>query len=241
MKYAVISDIHSNLEALEAVLAEIENSGIQDIMFIGDAVGYGPNPNECTEILAGKCGTLVAGNHDWAAIGLSDFSFFNEYARRAVEWTSAVLEDRNREILRSMPLTNEDRNRDAFFVHATPRRPEEWSYLMNLWDAEQNFYSFDTKVCFVGHSHQPFIVEKTPSGEIVAHAESVSIKADCRYLINAGSIGQPRDGDPRACFALVDGDKVVIKRVPYDVERVQDKMRQELLPNPLIERLAVGR
>jgi diadenosine tetraphosphatase ApaH/serine/threonine PP2A family protein phosphatase len=241
MRYAVISDIHSNLEALEAVLAGIEDIGIRDVIFIGDAVGYGPNPNECTEMLSERCKALVAGNHDWAVIGLSDASFFNEYARRAVEWTSEVIEEKNKEVLRSMPLVEEDKKRDAFFVHATPRRPEEWSYLLNLWDAELNFYSFEEKVCFIGHSHQPFIVEKVPSGEVVAHSESVRIKGDSRYIINAGSVGQPRDGDPRACFAVVDDDRVKIVRIPYDIEKVQEKMRQELLPYPLIERLAAGR
>ena len=241
MRYAVISDVHSNLEALKAVLADIEHSGIQDVIFIGDAVGYGPNPNECTEILSGRCKTLVAGNHDWAVIGLSDAAFFNEYARLAVEWTSEVIEEKNREILKSLPLTDEDRHSDAFFVHATPHKPEEWSYLLNLWDAELNFYSFDAKFCFIGHSHQPFIIEKVPSGEVLIHTGGVRIKGDSRYIINAGSVGQPRDGDPRACFAVIDDDRVRIVRIPYDIEMVQEKMRQELLPCPLIERLAVGR
>jgi len=241
MKYAVISDVHSNLDALETVLSDIEHRGIQDVVFIGDAVGYGPSPNECIEILSGCCKTLIAGNHDWGVIGLSDISCFNEYARRAVEWTSEVTEEKNKEILRSFPLISEDKNQDAFFVHATPQRPEEWHYLLSHRDAELTFYGFDTRFCFLGHSHQPFIIERGASGELVTYKDGAQIREGGRYIINAGSVGQPRDGDPRASFAVIDYERVEIIRIPYDIKTVQDKMRKELLPYPLIERLAVGR
>ena len=241
MRYAVISDVHSNLDALEAVFSDIDQRKIEDIIFLGDAVGYGPEPNECIDLLSGKCKTLLAGNHDWGATGRTDTSCFNDYAKKAIEWTAEVITDRNKAVLNSFLLSDGKKEEDAFFVHATPREPEEWHYLLTLRDAEENFSYFDDRICFLGHSHQPFMVERTGSGELVVSKDEVSMSGSSRYIINVGSVGQPRDGDPRACYAVFDNDRVEMVRIPYNIESVQDKMRREHLPDQLIERLAFGR
>jgi predicted phosphodiesterase len=241
MLYAVLSDVHSNLEAVKVVLTDVEQKKIEDIVFLGDAVGYGPNPNECIDILVERCKILLAGNHDWGVLGLTDISYFNEYARYAIEWTRSVLTEKNSKILKSFPVKKESRADNILFVHSTPKETEEWHYLLTLGDADINFQYFDNKFCFLGHSHQPFIIERFPSGELVTYKESAPIKKGDRYIINAGSVGQPRDGDPRACYAIIDDETVEIVRIPYDIEKVQKKMGKVLLPSPLIERLSKGR
>jgi predicted phosphodiesterase len=240
MRYAVLSDVHSNLEALEAVLKDIDQRKIGDILFLGDAVGYGPNPNECIELLAKKCKILLAGNHDWGAIGLTDITYFNEYARYAVEWTSKVITEKNKKILKSLPVQMELKDDDILLVHSTPRDPHEWHYLLTLWDAEINFHYFHNHFCFLGHSHQPFIIERLPSGELITYKDGIRTRKSSRYIVNAGSVGQPRDGDPRACYTILD-EEIKLMRIPYDIVSVQDKMKILHLPYPLIERLSAGR
>lgn len=241
MLYAVLSDVHSNIEALQAVLDDVGQRKIENVLFIGDSVGYGPDPNECLELLSKKCKTILAGNHDWGVLGQTDITYFNEYARAAVEWTRGVLTEENKETLQSFPVQKEITKGNIFLVHSTPREPEEWHYLLTLWDAEINFHYFDGTFCFLGHTHQPFIIERLPSGELLTYKKSVRIGKSTRYIINAGSVGQPRDGDPRACYTIIDDDHIEIVRVPYDIETVQNKMRTANLPSPLIERLSWGR
>ncbi len=239
MLFAVISDVHSNLEALDTVLEEIKLRKINDIFFLGDAVGYGPDPNGCVERLYESCKVLLAGNHDWGALGLTNIAYFNEYARSAIQWTRNVLTEKNKKILRSFPIKKELKG--MLFVHSTPKEPEEWHYLLSLWDAEVNFKYFDGSMCFLGHSHQPFIIERLPSGELITYREQVQITEGNRYIINVGSVGQPRDGDPRASYVIVNNKNIQIIRVSYDIATVQDKMRKENLPELLIERLSLGR
>jgi predicted phosphodiesterase len=241
MHYAVMSDVHANLEALEAVLADIEQKHITDILFLGDATGYGPNPNECIEILTRRCRILLAGNHDWGVVGLTDITFFNENARRAIEWTRTVIKEKNSEILKMLPVKSSLTNEDMLLVHSTPKEPGEWHYLLTLWDAEINFHYFENRFCSIGHSHQPFIIERVPTGELITYKETACIRDGSRYIINAGSAGQPRDGDPRASYAVIDDGKVEIARVSYDITRVQEKMKRARMPSSLIERLSAGR
>jgi predicted phosphodiesterase len=241
MLCAVLSDVHANLEALDAVLKDVDRRNIRDILFLGDAVGYGPNPNECIGLLVERCKILLAGNHDRAAIGLTDITYFNVYARNAIEWTMKVLTEKNKEILGSWPFEKEMKDEDVLLVHSTPKEPAEWHYLLTLWDAEINFQYFDNEFCFLGHSHQPFVIEKVPSGELVTHRDGTRIREGSRYIINTGSVGQPRDGDPRACYAIMNGGDIDIVRVSYDIASVQDKMKKERLPEPLIERILTGK
>lgn len=240
MHYAVISDVHANLEAIEAVLKDIKKRTAEGIIFLGDAVGYGPNPNECMAILNEKCRTLIAGNHDRAVAGLTDIGRFNEYAVAAILWTREVLTDKNKKIIEGLPIAKEMKKNNVLLVHSTPKEPDAWHYLYTLRDAEINFNFFDEKICFVGHSHQPAIIERMPSGEMVVHRDKVDLNESSRYIINAGSVGQPRDRDPRACYAIMTERHVELVRVEYNIRLTQRKMREADLPLPLIERLERG-
>jgi predicted phosphodiesterase len=240
MRRAVISDVHGNMEALRGVLRDIRKRKADSILFLGDAVGYGPDPNDCVRTLKAECSVLLAGNHDWAAIGLAEKDHFNPYARAAVEWTAEVLETDCIGALRDFALTHEAPEEGLFLVHATPKEPEKWHYLFSLWDAGINFGCFDEKICLVGHSHQPLIIERLPSGEMVAARDGLTFGETERYIINVGSVGQPRDGDPRACYAILGEDGVTMYRVAYDVAETQKKMGKAGLPSPLIERLSRG-
>lgn len=241
MHLAILSDVHANLDALDAVLQDVDIKKIRDILFLGDAVGYGPDPNECVELIKERCNVIVAGNHDWGVIGRTDITYFNEYARTAIEWTVEVLTEENLRILKSFPIQEKMEKEDMLLVHSTPKEPEEWHYLLSLWDAEINFDYFHSKYCFLGHSHFPFIIEKLPSGELLTYKEKASKGQAERYIMNVGSVGQPRDGDPRASYAVVDDEKMEIVRVSYNIGAVQKKMRKAGLPSLLIERLAAGR
>jgi predicted phosphodiesterase len=239
--YAVISDVHANLEALQAVLKEIERERVDSILFLGDSVGYGPDPNECTEIVRDRTDVFIAGNHDRAAAGMNNITNFNPFAMVAIEWTGKVLTYENRDFLKGLPLTKELKDDDIFLVHGSPKEPHKWHYLRSEYDAQDNFPYFREKMCFVGHSHAPFIIEYTAKGRTAFHYNHTTIKEKSRYIINAGSIGQPRDGNPDAAYALLRDDTIEINRVSYDILVTQKKMKKAGLPSYLINRLSEGR
>ena len=239
-KYAVISDVHANAEALRSVLKDIKTREIRDIFFLGDAVGYGPDPNECLKLLKSECNIMIAGNHDWGVLGLADTDSFNQYARIALIWSGGVLEAENIEILRMSPLKAEVGGPDITLVHATPYEPERWHYLLTLSDAETSFHYMQTDICFIGHSHRPFIIGRDLSGTFLTDKKEMHKQKDSRYIVNSGSVGQPRDGDPRASYAVVEDDRIEIIRVRYDIQATQKKMQDAGLPQPLIERLSYG-
>ena len=244
MRYAVISDVHGNLEALEGVLADIEKrfeGRPPPVLFLGDAVGYGPNPNECVSLIKETTSVRLAGNHDRAVLGLTDIEYFNEYARAAILWTQGVLSDESKNTLRPLPVETRLREEGLYLVHSTPKRPLLWNYLLTIGDAEVNFDYFSERICLLGHSHLPFILERLLTGEIAVQKNKARLLEPRRYIINAGSVGQPRDGDPRACYAVLDGKSAELIRVPYDIEKTQRKMAEAGLPGFLIERLALGR
>ena len=248
MYYAIIADVHANLEALEAVLKDIKKRKIESILFLGDAVGYGPNPNKCIEVLQEIVSestrtekVSLMGNHDSAVIGLTALEYFNPNARAAIEWTKDVLTHENRIFLKDLPLVNSLKHDSIFLVHATPKEPEQWHYLLTKQDAYINFHFFTEKICLIGHSHQPSIIEQSPEGELVVYKDKADIKDKHRYIINVGSVGQPRDGNPDAAYALLNENSIEIKRVSYDILSTQKKMRGAGLPLSLIERLARGR
>lgn len=240
MSYAVISDVHGNREALQAVLQEIEGKGIKDILFLGDAVGYGPAPDECLETLVSACSVLIAGNHDWGAADKMGIGRFNPFARLALGWTKEVMKKANLTLLKGLPLTAELRDKGAFLVHGSPKEPEKWQYLLTPEDAEENFPFFAQPLCFVGHSHLPFIIERTSEGDMTVHRNEATVTDGSRYIINPGSVGQPRDGDPRASFAVVENNLITIRRVEYDIPKTQAEMRAAGLPEFLVERLERG-
>jgi predicted phosphodiesterase len=239
-KYAVISDVHANAEALRAVLRDIEKKRIRDIFFLGDAVGYGPEPNECVEALNSESQLLIAGNHDWAVLGITGTETFNKNARLAVAWTEKILYPRNRQILEAALLKAEVEEKNFTLAHATPYKPEQWHYLLNNSDIQKNFEYIQTDLCYIGHSHKPGIIERDLSGGLHQSREDVLYKEGHKFIVNAGSVGQPRDGDPRACYVLYDGGRIGISRVEYDILVTQKKMRDVGLPSSLIERLSYG-
>ncbi len=241
MQFIIISDVHGNLEALDAVLREVKNRYTGDILFLGDSVGYGPDPEECIRILRRESRLLLAGNHDRAVTGKTDISYFNPYARSAIEWTQEVLSNEEKRYLDSLPLVERLSDSDLFLVHSTPKEPEQWHYLMTTWDAHINFQFFTERICLIGHSHYPFVAEMNPNGKISIYKDHTEFKDGCRYIINVGSVGQPRDGNPDASYAVLDDDRIEIKRSSYDIVSTQKKMRKAGLPEYLIERLAVGR
>jgi len=238
MRLAVLSDIHGNREALAAVIAAGRTRGVDAWLCLGDIVGYGADPRACLDAVRELTDAVLLGNHDAAAVGLQDLENFNLYARRAAEWTAEQLDDAERHYLAALPLVLDEG--DARFVHAEPVRPAEWGYIFDLADAQTALAATAQRYCFVGHSHIPFLCAE--EGGDVARADAGPVRSRARYLANVGSVGQPRDGDPRACFALWDraAGTLELVRCPYAVAAAQDKIIAAGLPSFLAERLARG-
>ncbi|RMG03405.1 MAG: metallophosphoesterase [Nitrospirae bacterium] len=239
--FAVISDVHANLEALEAVLRDIDKRGVEEIHFTGDVVGYGPDPERCIHLVQENCSIRVAGNHDWAVLGLTPVYYFNDNARAAVEWTMGVLTETEMDILRGYEIIGRSARLNAVFVHGSPDSPDAWEYVLSVYDAERGLRAIDERFCFIGHSHVPFVIEKVGMEEPVIKGVVADIREGARYMINSGSVGQPRDGDPRAAYLLFSDERLEIIRVEYPVSMTQAKMEKLGLPYPLIIRLAEGR
>jgi len=242
MKIGFFSDVHGNYEALKACVSDFKREKIKKLFFLGDVVGYGPEPNKCIETIEKKAEVKLLGNHDAAAIGLLSTDYFNQYAQASMGYTSSILSDKNLQRLR---LFHMEAAYDIFkMVHASPKEPSAWGYILDIEDAEESFKYFEQQVCVIGHSHRPAIFKKykTNRCELAAH-DFVKIDDDYRYIINIGSIGQPRDGDPRASYMIYDSDDQImsIKRVEYDYEKTQERMRKADLPRFLIDRIAVGK
>ena len=245
MLYALLADIHSNLAAFEAVLADIKAKGeMTAIWCLGDIVGYGPDPVECIQLLRQQPNACISGNHDRAAIGRLDTSDFNPAAGAAVRWTEQQLGKEEIEYLGSLPLSLQ---KDNFtLVHGSPREPV-WEYLVSSKDARDNLPHFQTSHCFVGHSHVPFVFECTQGDcHLRKMSEDSSLDlsemGECRLIINPGGVGQPRDGDPRASYIIYDSQAETIchYRVEYDIQATQRKMLRYRLPESLSRRLSYG-
>lgn len=241
MKYVIVSDIHGNLEALQVVKARIEAIAPERVICLGDLVGYGASPNECTEIIRDLADAVVAGNHDWGAVGKTDITYFNAYARIAITWTADHLKPSSADYLRSLDLSYVEA--DHFRgVHATPDHPEQWNYIFTYQQALRQFAAFSERICFVGHSHQPCIFELTDAQTVLINSDVIRLKEACRYIVNVGSVGQPRDGDPRACLCIYDAStgEVKLERIEYDVESARQKILNAGLPPVLANRLLWG-
>ncbi|CAN5341128.1 metallophosphoesterase family protein [soil metagenome] len=241
-RVGIISDIHGNLHALEAVLEQLKAENVDQIVCCGDVVGYGARPNECVDVLRRLEIPTIAGNHDHAALLLTDISNFNEIAKAAVLWTKKVLTEENMEYLRQLPLTLRDTKNGAFYVHASPKEPGEWNYILTMGEARTNFNYFTDQICFIGHSHQPFIIENDEGNLACPTRPEIETREGRRYLINVGSVGQPRDHNPRPCFVVLDFEqkKLEIKRCDYDLAAAQAAILAAGLPRELAERLAHG-
>lgn len=242
MAILIVSDIHANLAALETVL---DAAGEVDAVWnLGDVVGYGPKPRECIDrVVELQTAASLIGNHDWAAIGRLQLDEFNPVARYATYWTTAQLTTAHMRYLESLP--NRVIEDDWMLVHASPRHPI-WEYVYTAKVAHENFELFDAPVCFLGHSHvQLFISESMARDGLPpiqpADGDTLFMDTD-RFIVNPGSVGQPRDNNPRAAFALYDPQTriVTFRRVSYDVEKTQKQMETVGLPRPLITRLALG-
>lgn len=241
-RVGIISDIHGNFAALEAVLKQLDDEGVDQIICCGDVVGYGARPNECVDKVRERNIPTIAGNHDHAALLLTDITNFNEIAKTAVLWTKNVLTEENSEWLRQLPLTLRHRENNAFYVHASPKEPGEWNYILTMGEARTNFNYFSEQICFIGHSHQPFIIENDEGNLACPTKPEIEIRDGRRYLINVGSVGQPRDRNWRSCYVIVDFEKkkLEIKRCDYDLEASQKAILDAGLPGELAERLAHG-
>ena len=232
--------MHGNIEALRAVLDDA-SARAEGVLCLGDVVGYGPDPTACVETLASRAVAIVAGNHEQGVAGLLDPAWFNRNARAAVEWTRRTLDADHRAYLAALPLiAHVD---DATLVHASPARPEEWDYLVTAHDGWDAFAAFSTRLCFVGHSHLPGVWSLGSSGPDHERGDvDVAFEAGRRYIVNVGSVGQPRDRDPRAAYAVWDTDerRLTIRRVPYDLDATRKKIVEAGLPRVLADRLLSG-
>jgi diadenosine tetraphosphatase ApaH/serine/threonine PP2A family protein phosphatase len=242
MLVLLVSDIHGNQTAFEAVLAA--QPSFDALWNLGDTVGYGPRPRECLDLVVGHgADPSLAGNHDLAAVGTLDLAEFNPVARRAAQWTGAQLGAEHRAYLLARPVMTTASG--YTLAHGSPRAPV-WEYVTTAAVATANFAYFDTRVCFIGHTHlaTSALLEE---GAMQAHLRPLRdgdiLDLDAgRYLINPGSVGQPRDRDPRAAYALLDTDQgtVTAHRVPYDIPETQRQMALAGLPGILITRLSLG-
>lgn len=242
MKAAVISDIHSNYEALQVVIKDIKKRRIKKILCLGDIVGYAASPNECCEMVFSEADVIIAGNHDWAAVGKTDVANFNPIAAKAMAWTRANLSAKNAERLAGLPLTATVGT--LTLVHATPHEPDQWRYIFSLEDYQSQFGHFATAVCLIGHSHIPGAAFQDPNNYTdLLHEYPFPLIKTRRYLVNVGSVGQPRDLDPRACYAIYDGNNNMIElvRLEYNIPLTEQKIIKAGLPEELAERLSVGK
>ncbi len=232
MRIGIISDIHANLPALEAVLAALRDASVDRVVGLGDTVGYGPHPNECLALVKEHCSVVLKGNHDSGLIGETSVEDFNQYGLRALLWSQERVTEENKGYLRGLPFLVV--HEDVTLAHASPMHPGEWSYVLTLRAARVNFEAFSTTICFIGHTHVPVIINEDLSvGEF---------RKGTRCIINVGSVGQPRDGNPDAAYGIYDADQkeFILYRVPYDIQKTADAILAAGLPEYLARRLFHG-
>jgi predicted phosphodiesterase len=240
MKFAIFGDVHANLEALEAVLADASAQGVGHYVCIGDLVGYNANPHECVERIRALDCPVVKGNHDEEASLETEIVGLNPLALAALLWTRQHLTEEDKRWLRELRLVRQVR--DFTIVHATLDTPASWAYVLNKFDAMASFSYQFTQLCFFGHTHVPRFYVKGLSVTVESAPELV-VEPGRKYFINVGSVGQPRDGDWRAAWVLYDlaAGKLTLRRVDYDLPVAQKKIRDAGLPEQLAERLAIGK
>ena len=248
MRFLILSDIHANVDAFDAVLGATPRSTWDRVIVLGDLVGYGAEPNAVIErVLALDPLVVIRGNHDKAACRLADASDFNHIARLAAMWTAAALSPENRMYLERLPAGPRSIDDGVEICHGAPF--DEDHYVFDVADASRALDSASRPVCLFGHTHLPVVYRRDGEGDagfiprIENDTVEVQLEADARYLVNPGSVGQPRDGDPRAAFAIYDGDQRVLtlRRIEYPVEAAQRRIFEAGLPASLAHRLALGR
>jgi len=243
MKYGILGDIHGNLSALDVALAAFRDEHVERILSVGDVVGYGAAPRECIERLRQLDAVVVKGNHDAACTGEIEIRFFNNYARDAVRWTQSVLSQDELDWLRGLPLVAHLEH--CSVAHGTYHRPELYDYIQSTTDADPSLDEMILPVCFVGHTHVPVTLlrlKDDPLRTAYTVDPEIDLSESARALVNVGSIGQPRDEDPRTAFAIYDSreDRVSILRAPYDIDVEARRIRSAGLPSVLADRLFLG-
>jgi diadenosine tetraphosphatase ApaH/serine/threonine PP2A family protein phosphatase len=238
MRVAVISDVHANEHALTAVLAAVDAASPDEVWCLGDTVGYGPAPNRCCEVVAARADLCLVGNHDLVVTGALSIDEFNHDARAAAEWTRDELTPANRDWLSG--LGPEAHRPGVGLFHASPPDPV-WGYVLSAEAAWLSFSAAPEPLILVGHSHVALSINGDLQGGVAAEGDRIEL-APGRRLLNPGSVGQPRDGDPRAAWLELDfeGAQATFHRVPYPIERTQADIRAAGLPEALAERLAHG-
>ena len=241
--YCVFGDVHGNLEALESVLGHAAEQGAERYICVGDIVGYGANPQECMERVRALTDHIVAGNHDCAVVGRADVEYFNPFAREAVSWTAEHLAQDHRDFIAQLPLMIQVDGLSV--VHSTVHSPELFGYIESSLAARLSFEALQTDLCFVGHSHVPVTFFYEAEGEGIWYSQDAETPLGeyAKAIINVGSVGQPRDDNPRAAYVLYDTGQqlVTLHRVPYDIETARQKILDAGLPQILGERLLLGR
>ena len=240
MRIAILGDIHSNLEALQSVLADAESQGCSQYLCLGDVVGYGADPLACIQTIRSLGCPVIKGNHDEQASATGSLADFSDLAASSMYWTREQLSEDDKEWLDSLRLQRVIR--DFTVVHATLDTPQRWGYIVTPGDAAASFTYQHTPVCFYGHTHEPCLFQ---TGLVVKRGSlsTIRLQHGLQYLINVGSVGQPRDLDWRAAYVIYEPEtlSVTLRRVPYDIKVAQEKIIKAGLPVELAERLALGK
>ncbi len=251
-RFAIISDVHGNLAALRAVMARVDAMGLRDVICLGDIVGYGPHPGECVDLVLSRCSTIVRGNHDDGVLDRASLGDFNGVARTALVWTRSVLTRPQIEQIARLPTTAHVCGA-AMCVHDSPQ-PGTAAYVHDARAAAIAFRGVEAPICLLGHTHVPALFETdslSPSDRLAAKdvratllrdGDVVRVDPGCRYILNPGAVGQPRDCDPRASFAVLDLDEGTfsLHREEYDIAAAQRATQEAGLPMTLAQRLAAG-
>jgi len=238
MIYAIISDVHANLEAVTACFQEIDKIKPDKIICLGDLVDYCAEPNEVIEIIWSRCDIVLLGNHDEAQYDYSIPKWFREYAKTSSKLTRSLLSKDNLEFLKTLPRLHTENN--ILFVHASPKYLPRYKYVLDTDAAYDNFPSFSEHICFIGHSHRPIIFREGDGFAEIIGPEQVT--SEGKYIINVGSVGQPRDGNPKLAFGLFNSETYAYQqyRVDYDITTASEKISKLPLPSSLAERLFEG-
>jgi len=241
LRYLIFSDIHSNLEALEAVLTHAEGEGFDGMICLGDFVGYGANPDECVQRVASyEEASAVVGNHDAALLDPSERQFFNPVATAGILYSEDRLGEDSKAYLQGLPITLDF---DGFMaVHSSPAFPEHWTYVLQPGEATEAFRSMIRPLAFIGHTHFPIVYTEDGFIKPFVPGDPVVVDSERKVLVNVGSVGQPRDGDSRAAYVIYDSEEhsVRIFRVEYDIDRAAAKILDAGLPPMLADRLRRG-
>lgn len=240
MKYGIFGDIHGNYDALSAILDALGKAGAEILLCSGDVVGYGAEPSLCLQTVREKCLVCLAGNHDHAACGKLDTEFFNIFAKQVAHWTSEHLSADEKKYLSELPFVAHFE--DFTMAHASAHSPEVFNYITTIFDAELSFECLDKPLLFYGHTHIPLaFFDTVPMTYTMDH--DIRVNPEGKTLVNVGSVGQPRDEDPRACCALYDDNSQTVQliRVEYDMKAAGEKILAAGLPEALAMRLELGK